>query len=177
MSLAIAAFACQALMGAEPQTPPPARLKAQDIDQFCKNYPAMQKDIEALGAKQQGMGQDFTIPQAVMASSEFKSIMKKYGLDEAFGQKMSAICQGYALLMTRQAMQDMTAQMNQAMEEMDKNPNVPAETKQQMKTQMDASTRTMKETEAKLKAAVHQDDVTLLEGRKADLEKVFKPAE
>ena len=157
--------------------PAQAQLKNEDIDQFCKVFPDIEKELEELGAKTQGQPGEASLSQAFLASEEAKAILKKHGVDEVFMAKIAVISQAYSLIMLREASAEMNAQMAEALKAIEDNPNFTPEMKAQMKQQMQGSTGSMSQTEADLKAQLHPGDVALVERRKAEVKRVFEPEE
>lgn len=74
------------------------RLEAGDVERFIATFPAMVKDMKALGADL-GEVENPTAIQGLMANEKVQEILARYGWSQtAYLEKVTAIAAGYAAL-------------------------------------------------------------------------------
>jgi hypothetical protein len=120
-------------MNAESNTS--AVLEKGDVVKFLKTYPKLKSDFEKHGARYEGKG-NYSIPEALKASAEFQSILKKHGWETNFFGKMMTILKGYAAVEYGKTMKEAEPKIKEALKQIESNPHLSAEMKEKMKKSM-----------------------------------------
>jgi hypothetical protein len=162
MSLKFRSFAVLLCLGSLlfAQGAPKKVLTPKDVDAFIANYPAMQKEFDALGDKYNdllGDGEDGGSYAAVLAQArsaevpaEIKAILKKYGFGENGFEKLIVITLGCSAL-----------EMDRVLSEQAADPDMTAD----MLSYMDGA----KAQVAQMKEAVHKDDLAVIKPKQAKI--------
>lgn len=131
------------------QTAPEAILSTTDIDKFITTIKPIKVDLEKVGVDFESI-QNPTEAEALLASSKANAVFTKYGWNNDFPQKVTAISAGYASVKAEQELA-----------------NLPAEQKSMMGGQIEMM-------KAQFSANVNAKDVALVKTRFSALDKLFQ---
>ena len=154
--------------------PPKQVLQKGDVEKFIKTFPALSKDMKDFDTKMDAKEGNFTYPEALKASADFKGILKKHGWDETFFTKIQTIVMGYSSLVYGAQMKGANAEIAKALAEIDANPALSAEMKAQMKAQMKNAMGAMATQGAELKKSLHPLDLTMIKAKIKELKAVLE---
>lgn len=134
------------------QTSPEAILSTADIDKFITTIKPIKVDLEKIGVDFENI-QNPSESDALLASSKANAVFTKYGWDENYSTKITAITSGYGSLKVDKEIE-----------------NLPAEQKAMMGPQI-------KMMKSQFSANVNSKDIDLINTRFSVLEKLFQELE
>ncbi|HAW50975.1 MAG TPA: hypothetical protein DCX54_01415 [Flavobacteriales bacterium] len=132
------------------QEVPVAILSSVDVDRYIETVVPMSKELNELGDAHRGNEEN--PGEMWVASAEARAILEKYGWNESFALKFSAITWAYTYL--------------KIMQEIDKMPEDQKVQAEQMMPMLQLYT-----------SKVHQDDLKIVEGKLDEIDLVFKDLE
>ena len=148
-------------------------LEKGDVSHFVKTYPQLKNDMEAFGLDYDSEESELTIPQGIQSNQELMAILKKHGWDEHFFQKAMVIITGYATVRYDRESVTADSEMEQALKEIESNPDLPASMKQQLKQQIAAAQGAIGQTGQGLKQNIHPADLALVQAQIKQLKQVL----
>ncbi|MCP5052139.1 MAG: hypothetical protein GY940_33540 [bacterium] len=140
------------------ETPKPV-LDDGDVLRFIKTFPLMKEDFEKYGAKYEAKSGNVTIPEALKASAEYQSIMKKYGWDQGFFTKMLTIVRGYSGIVYGKEMKNADPKIEQAIKQIKENAHLSDEMKKKMIDGMMAAKGVLKNQGLNIMGGIHPKDL------------------
>lgn len=144
------------------QEKPRQVLESGDVEHFIDTFPKLEKDFERYGLKYEAREGNVTIPDVVKAKDDFLSILKKHGWDANFFQKFGAIMIGYSTIVYGKEMKNADSKLDKSIKEIDDNPNLTPEMKNQLKEQMRLVKNAMQEQKVNFKKSIHQNDLDMI---------------
>ncbi len=160
-------------LAAAQDTPEPALVKG-DVERFIQTYPILKEELTELGMKYDAREGEYSLPEAVRVSAEFRAILEKHGWDEAFFMKMPVILLGYAAIEYKTEFQNIDPQFAEAIKEIESNPGMSEAMKKQMIEQMKAAQGMMKSQEGGLQQSIHPKDLELIGPKIKELKKILE---
>ncbi len=154
--------------------PPKPILKKGDVEKFIKTFPALTKDMKNFDTNMDAKEGNITIPEAMIASNEFNAILKKHGWDENFFTTIQTIVMGYSYLVYGDSIKGANAEIAKALKEIDSNPHLSAEMKEQMKAQMKAASGAMATQNVQMKKSIHPLDLAMIKAKIKELKTVLE---
>jgi hypothetical protein len=142
-------------------TPEPI-LKPGDVKHFIKTFPQLSKDFEAFGAAYEAKSGDLDIPEAMKANKKFLEILQDHGWDEQFFQKVGVIMMGYSAIMYKSEMEKAAPGIGDALKEIESNPALSKEMKEQLVKQMKAAQGALSQQQAMWQTQIHPNDIALI---------------
>lgn len=152
-------------------------LKSGDVEHFIKTFPQLSKDFEKFGAQYEAKSGDLQVPAALKANQEFLGILKKYGWDENFFQKVSVILLGYSAIEYKDEMAKAAPGLGEALKGIESNPALSREMKEQMMKQMEAAQGALSQQQEMWNTQIHPKDMELLRPFVGKLKKVIEEAD
>jgi len=174
LSIIILFLLVSSLVAVEATEPPKQILKKGDVVKFIKTFPLLKTDLEKLGAKYEARKGDVTIPEALVANTEFRNILTKHGWDEQFFQKSNAILMAFSSIVYSKSLKTANSEIEKSLKEIDTNPNIPDSMKKQLKEQMMAAQGMASAGSAIYKKNVHPADLALIKPHIEALKAVFE---
>jgi len=173
--LMVALLGLSGLATAEPpaETAQKPILVKGDVERLIKTYPLLKNDLDKLGMKYDGKG-DMMLPDAIKANAEFKGILQKHGWDDQFFQKITVITAGYASLVIIEKLGENNPEIKEAIKTIDENPDIPKETKDQLKKDLLAGMDAMQKEGHAMSKQIHPQDLELIRPFIKDLKILFE---
>jgi hypothetical protein len=153
------------------QVPEKPVLVKGDVVHFIKTFPDLEKDLEKFGFETSD--DEMSIPEGFQANQELMGILRKHGWDENFFQKAAVILLGYASTRFGEESMESNSEIEQALKEIDSNPDLPASMKQQLKQQLMAARGAMGQTGQSLKQNIHPADLALVNAHIKELKPIL----
>jgi ribosomal protein S20 len=155
------------------EDPPKQILQSGDVQHFIKTFPLLEKEFENYNIEYEAKDGTMTVPDALEASNEFLEILKKHGWDENFFQKTGVILMGYSYIVYGEEMKNVDSEFEKSLKEIDSNPNLSAEMKNQLKEQMKTAKSAMKTQEKTFKQSIHPNDLKMITPHIKEIQKVI----
>ena len=156
------------------QEAPKPVLESGDVEHFIKTYPQLSEEFEKFGAQYEVESGDLEVPEALKANHEFLGILKKYGWDEQFFQKISVILLGYSAIQYKDELEKAAPGFGEAMKEIESNPALSQEMKEQLMKQMGTAQGALSQQQEMFGTQINPKDMELLRPFADKLKKVIE---
>jgi len=149
-------------------------LEKGDVEKFIKTFPVFKEELEELGMKYEAKDGEYTMPEAVQASSEFHAVLKKHGWDETFFMKMGTIFMGYISLAHEKEMAQMDPEIEKAIKDIESTAGMSEAMKKQMVERLRATQKMMGGQTGAMQQSVHKLDLAQIQPFIPELKKLFE---
>lgn len=144
------------------ETPTQPILKAGDVEHFIKSFPALSKELKALGAQYDAHSGLMNYPAALRANNKLQELLKKHGWDEQFFTKTATICMGYSVAVYGKEYKRANPELEKSLQEIEANTSLSAELKKQMKDALMAAKAGLAESEKAMTKMINPQDLKLI---------------
>jgi hypothetical protein len=169
--IAVLMLICVAGLQAEKTPAPKAVLQKGDVEKFMKSFPAMSKELYALGVQFDQKSGAADVPKALAANAKANALLKKYGWDDKYYLKLSVIMSGLYLLAYEQ---EANPQIEASIKQIEASPDLSAAQKKDMIAQLRQAMGDSNTEVGAAKASIHKDDLAQIKPRVKELMKMFK---
>jgi hypothetical protein len=120
-------------------------LKSSDVKTFINAFPQIKTDLERLDIKYDNDNYDFTIPEAAEILNKVNNIVTKHGYTDYtdFLVKTAAIAITYSSIRINRESANAQPEFEEAIKDIESNPNYTAEQKEQMVAMLKQSSQTL----------------------------------
>jgi hypothetical protein len=171
------AFGILVLAAAAPQAPQ-RTLSDADVRKFVSDFKAMAAELEQIGEtahldeeNSAGLG---NMLAGLQASSAAQGVLRKYGWADSRFSKLSAVFFGYLAIKLEQWRLESGGELDAAIAEIDRNPQLPPDQKAALKAQFSGMRQAMIDSEQSYRAQVHPADIETVRANKAALDAMFE---
>lgn len=123
------------------------KITSADVNRFISSFPDIKEDLEELDIKYVQADNNLTMPEGVEILNKVNVIVQKHGYEDYtdFLVKAGTIITAYTAVEMGREAGSVQPEIQQAIQEIDKNPNLTSEQKKQMKEALIQSSKAMED--------------------------------
>jgi hypothetical protein len=164
--------------GLSAQAAPKRVLANADVVKFIKDFKTMGKEFEKLGVEMNENPQDLAgavgeFMTALKGHAGSKAILSKYGWNDSFFPKFSAILLSFAGIKMDEEFAKADPEIKASLAEIDNNKDLSPDQKKEYKAQVTGAMDQARKIQKNIETNVHIEDRKLVRQHKVNLEKVF----